>query len=123
VIGNVELFFAVLYPDALTNSMYSRLSNAFLIGMIIGMLFFGFIADQLGRKTGAVATTILLVLGIVLSTAANGTSHTGLMWMLVIARGIAGVGAGGEYPVSGMLSPQNNTSVCPVLKPVRCWCG
>jgi len=105
VIGNVELFFAVLYPDALTNSMYSRLSNAFLIGMIIGMLFFGFIADQLGRKTGAVATTILLVLGIVLSTAANGTSHTGLMWMLVIARGIAGVGAGGEYPVSGMLSP------------------
>lgn len=65
------------------------------------MLLFGVIADQLGRKTGAVATTLLLVLGIVLSTAASGTSQTGMFWMLIIARGIAGVGAGGEYPVSG----------------------
>jgi len=101
VIGNVELLLAVLYPTALTNSMYSRLSNAFLIGMIVGMLLFGTVVDQLGRKTGAVATTLLLVLGITLSTAANGTSDTGLLWMLVIARGIAGLGAGGEYPVAG----------------------
>lgn len=81
--------------------MYSRLSNAFLIGMIVGMLLFGGIVDQFGRKTGAVATTILLVLGIALSAGSSGASPTGLMWMLVIARGIAGVGAGGEYPVSG----------------------
>lgn len=81
--------------------MYSRLSNAFLVGMIIGMLLFGGIVDQLGRKTGAVATTLLLVLGIVLSTAASGSTPTGLLWMMVVARGIAGVGAGGEYPVSG----------------------
>ena len=101
VIGNVELLLAVLYPDALTNSMYSRLSNAFLIGMIVGMLLFGGIVDQLGRKTGAVATTILLVVGIALSSGASGTTPTGMFWMLVIARGIAGVGAGGEYPVSG----------------------
>ena len=91
----------MLYPDALTTSIYSRLSNAFLIGMIIGMLFFGVVVDQLGRKTGAVATTVLLVLGIVMSAAANGETPTGLFWMLIIARGVAGVGAGGEYPVSG----------------------
>ncbi|CAK4031167.1 major facilitator superfamily transporter [Lecanosticta acicola] len=101
VIGNVELLLAVLYPDALTDSMYSRLSNAFLIGMIVGMLLFGGIVDQLGRKTGAVATTLLLVLGIALSAGASGTTPNGMLWMLVIARGIAGVGAGGEYPVSG----------------------
>ncbi|KAG9745011.1 major facilitator superfamily transporter, partial [Aureobasidium melanogenum] len=101
VIGNVELLLAILYPESLTNSIYTRLSNAFLIGMIVGMLMFGVIADQLGRKTGAVATTALLVLGIVLSTAAKGTDETGMFWMLIIARGIAGVGAGGEYPVSG----------------------
>ncbi|GKT97511.1 major facilitator superfamily transporter [Colletotrichum tofieldiae] len=69
--------------------------------MIIGMILFGVISDQLGRKTGAVATTILLVLGITLSTAANGTTSTGMFWMLIVARGVAGVGAGGEYPVSG----------------------
>ncbi|KAK1596510.1 major facilitator superfamily transporter [Colletotrichum navitas] len=101
VIGNVELLLAILYPDDLTTSIYQRLSNAFLIGMIIGMILFGVISDQLGRKTGAIATTILLVLGIALSTAANGHTATGMFWMLIIARGIAGVGAGGEYPVSG----------------------
>lgn len=69
--------------------------------MIVGMLGFGVLVDQIGRKTGAVLTTLLLVLGIVLSTAASGTSPTGMLWMLIIARGIAGVGAGGEYPVSG----------------------
>ncbi|KAI4858398.1 major facilitator superfamily transporter [Aureobasidium sp. EXF-8846] len=101
VIGNVELLLAILYPESLTSSIYTRLSNAFLIGMIVGMLMFGVVADQLGRKTGAVATTALLVLGIVLSTAAKGETETGMFWMLIIARGIAGVGAGGEYPVSG----------------------
>ncbi|KAK8135558.1 hypothetical protein PG984_003498 [Apiospora sp. TS-2023a] len=101
VIGNVELLLAILYPESLTASIYQRLSNAFLIGMIVGMLLFGVVADQLGRKTGAVATTALLVLGIVLSAGASGTSETGMFWMLIVARGIAGVGAGGEYPVSG----------------------
>ncbi|KAB2579349.1 Protein of unknown function DUF1445 [Lasiodiplodia theobromae] len=101
VIGNVELLLAVIYPDSLTNDIYTRLSNAFLIGMIIGMLLFGGVVDQFGRKTGAVATTILLVLGIALSAGASGTSEKGMFWMLIIARGIAGVGAGGEYPVSG----------------------
>lgn len=101
VIGNVELLLAILYPDALTNTIYQRLSNAFLIGMIVGMLGFGFIVDQMGRKSGAVMTTVILVVGIVLSAAANGTDATGLFWMMIVARGIAGVGAGGEYPVSG----------------------
>ncbi|KAL2688440.1 metabolite transport protein [Phyllosticta citricarpa] len=101
VIGNVELLLAVLYPNTLTNSIYTRLSNAFLIGMIIGMLLFGGIVDHFGRKTGAVATTLLLVLGIALSAGASGHPDSRLFWMLIVARGIAGVGAGGEYPVSG----------------------
>ncbi|QGI83553.1 hypothetical protein CEK25_010282 [Fusarium fujikuroi] len=98
VIGNLELLFATLYPEALTSTMRSRLSNAFLIGMIVGMIGFGVVVDQLGRKTGAVMTTLILLLGIALSAGASGLTTTGLMWMLVIARGIAGVGAGGEYP-------------------------
>lgn len=101
MIGNLELLFATLYPEALTSTMRSRLSNAFLIGMIVGMIGFGVVVDQLGRKTGAVMTTLILLLGIALSAGASGLTTTGLMWMLVIARGIAGVGAGGEYPVSG----------------------
>lgn len=95
IIGNIELIMGVIYPDSLTTAVASRLSNAFMVGMIIGMLSFGYISDRLGRKTGAVLTTMILVLGIALSAGASGVTENGMFWMLIIARGIAGVGAGG----------------------------
>ncbi|KAA8646278.1 uncharacterized protein ATNIH1004_007705 [Aspergillus tanneri] len=79
IIGNIELLMAMIDPDSLTAEVASRLSNAFMIGMILGMLAFG----------------------IALSAGASGVTEDGMFWMLVIARGIAGVGAGGEYPVAG----------------------
>jgi MFS family permease len=94
IIGNLSLIFGVLYQD-LSTTMYSRLSNAFIIGMIVGMLGFGYISDRLGRKSGAVLTTLILVVGIALSAASSGKDELGMFWMLVISRGIAGVGAGG----------------------------
>lgn len=36
----MELLLAVLYPEALTDTIYDRLSNAFLIGMILSVPFF-----------------------------------------------------------------------------------
>lgn len=95
IIGNIELLMAVIYPNSLTTEVAARLSNAFMVGMIIGMLSFGYISDKLGRKTGAVLTTTILVLGIALSAGASGLTEDGMFWMLIIARGIAGVGAGG----------------------------
>jgi hypothetical protein len=95
IIGNIELLMEVIYPQALTTAVAARLSNAFMVGMIIGMLSFGYISDKLGRKTGAVLTTTILVLGIALSAGASGLTDDGMFWMLIIARCIAGVGAGG----------------------------
>lgn len=100
IIGNLSLIFAIIYPEVST-AMYSRLSNAFMVGMIFGMLGFGYLSDRLGRKSGAVLTTLILVVGIAMSAGASGKDQLGMFWMLVISRGIAGVGAGGEYPVSG----------------------
>ncbi|KAJ5851281.1 uncharacterized protein N7529_010666 [Penicillium soppii] len=101
IIGNLELIMGVIYTESLTTAVAARLSNAFMVGMIVGMLSFGYISDRLGRKTGAILTTILLVLGIALSAGASGITENGMFWMLIIARGVAGVGAGGEYPVAG----------------------
>lgn len=94
IIGNLSLIFSVEYPE-LSTVMYSRLSNAFIIGMIIGMLGFGYVSDRLGRKSGAVLTTVLLVLGIAMSAGSSGETTNGMFWMLIVSRGIAGVGAGG----------------------------
>ncbi|KAJ5712154.1 hypothetical protein N7488_006310 [Penicillium malachiteum] len=101
IIGNLELLMEVIYAKSWSTAVASRLSNAFMVGMIIGMLSFGYISDKLGRKTGAVLTTTFLVVGVALSAGASGYTEDGMFWMLIISRGIAGVGAGGEYPVAG----------------------
>ncbi|OGM43396.1 inorganic phosphate transporter [Aspergillus bombycis] len=107
IIGYMEPLFSVLfvpppykpYKDGMSSTIKGRLSNSFLIGEIFGMLFFGVLIDRVGRRTGVVAATAFLVLGIALAAAAHGKSELGMFWMMIVARGVAGFGAGGEYPV------------------------
>ncbi|KAJ5398318.1 hypothetical protein N7509_006431 [Penicillium cosmopolitanum] len=100
-IGYMMPLFTLLYKDAMSSTIKSRLTNSYLIGEIFGMIFFGVLIDRLGRRTGILATTLFLVLGLVLATASRGSSQLGMFWMMIVARGIAGFGAGGEYPVCG----------------------
>jgi MFS family permease len=101
IIGYMEPFFSVLYKDGISSEIKTRLSNSYLIGEIFGMLTFGMIIDRLGRRTGIVFATLFLVLGIIVATATHGNSQLGLFWVMIIGRGVAGFGAGGEYPVCG----------------------
>ncbi|KAF8527788.1 MFS Git1p-like glycerophosphoinositol permease [Gautieria morchelliformis] len=97
-----NVVFKKLYPQAYTADVSTRVSNALLVGAILGQLFVGLICDRLGRKTALVATTLLIVIGAILGTAAHGAngSPSGLFWFLTFSRGITGVGVGGEYPAS-----------------------
>lgn len=117
-LGYTNTVMAKLYPTALDSTMKTRLSNSILIGDIFGvsfdfcsifsvwqslqslqMVLFGLCADRLGRRWGIVGCTFFLVLGVTLATAAHGKSEIGMLWMIVIGRGVAGLGAGGEYAV------------------------
>lgn len=62
-------------------------------GDIIGQLIVGWICDRFGRKSALVGTTVMIVIGAVLGTAAHGLhgSPQGLFWFLTFARGITGV--------------------------------
>ena len=95
VVGYMNPVLTELYPDSYTSSMKTRMSNAFLIGEVFGMLFFGWAIDRLGRRQGIIWATAFLVLGIVLTTAAAGSTNTGKFWMMIVGRGVAGFGAGG----------------------------
>jgi len=95
IIGYMNPLFKQLYPDAFSSTIKTRLSNAYLIGEIFGMLFFGYTIDKLGRRTGIFFATIFLVLGIIIATAAHGKNDLGMFWMMIVGRGVAGFGAGG----------------------------
>jgi len=95
IIGYMNPLFKELYPDSFSSTIKTRLSNAYLIGEIFGMLFFGYTIDRLGRRTGIFFATLFLVLGIIIATASHGKSHLGMFWMMIVGRGVAGFGAGG----------------------------
>jgi MFS family permease len=72
IIGYMEPLFSELYKEGFTDTIATRLSNSYLIGEIFGQLFFGFLIDKIGRRTGVVFATLFLVLGVILATAAHG---------------------------------------------------
>lgn len=94
IIGYMNTVLAKLYPKEMTSEVKTRLSNSILIGDVFGMLLFGLCIDKFGRRVGIVLTTLFLVFGIILATASHGNTVEGMFWMMVVGRGVAGVGAG-----------------------------
>ncbi|CCH41984.1 putative metabolite transport protein [Wickerhamomyces ciferrii] len=93
----LNALFAQQYAKAYTGDMKTAVSNALLVGEILGQFGIGITCDYMGRKAAIVWTTVMIVIGSIMATAANGVTHTGMFWMLVVSRGLIGVGVGGEY--------------------------
>ncbi|RFU81122.1 major facilitator superfamily domain, general substrate transporter [Trichoderma arundinaceum] len=101
-----NVLFKKEYPAQYTPTVSTRVSNSLLVGAILGQVTVGLTCDYLGRKTAIVITTLLIVLGGILATAAHGVTIDGMFWMLTIARGIVGFGVGGEYPAASTSSSE-----------------
>ncbi|KAK0542283.1 Plasma membrane permease, mediates uptake of glycerophosphoinositol and glycerophosphocholine, partial [Tilletia horrida] len=98
-----NVLFTKRYGKAVYNSEVStRVSNALLVGAVLGQVIVGLVCDRIGRKSAIVLTTALLVVSAIFATAASpiGGSTSALFWWLTVARGGVGVGVGGEYPAS-----------------------
>lgn len=111
IVGYMNLVLESLYPQTYTSIVKTRISNAYLIGEIFGMLFFGYAIDRLGRRTGIVFATLFLVLGIILAAAAHGKTELGMFWMIIVGRGVSGFGVGGvssRLPIFRFSSPSRH---------------
>ncbi|KAI0121370.1 general substrate transporter [Xylariales sp. AK1849] len=96
----LNVLYAQEYPDVYTSAVKTQVSNALLVGEVLGQICIGLTCDYLGRKTAIVLTTVLVIVGGILAAAAHGVTTLGMFWMLTVARGIVGFGAGGEYPAA-----------------------
>jgi MFS family permease len=67
----------------------------YLIGQVIGALFFGHLSDRLGRKNLFMVTLAIYLIGSGLTAATPGGGH----WIIFLyaTRVLAGMGIGGEY--------------------------
>lgn len=85
-----------------TDDMKTNVSNASLVGTIFGQVAIGMTCDYLGRKWSIVTATIFLIIGTIMCAASHGKTVNGLLWMLIISRGVTGFGIGAEYPSSSI---------------------
>lgn len=65
------------YPEQYTSAVSTRVSNALLVGEIFGQVTIGLTCDYLGRKFAIVMTTMMIVIGAILATAAHGATING----------------------------------------------
>src|ERR1700712_3349690 len=75
----------------LTGSQIGAAASAYLIGAVIGALFFGWLTDRLGRKK----LFTLTVLVYLVATIATGFAWD--FWSFAVFRFLTGAGIGGEY--------------------------
>lgn len=93
----LTLYVDAYYTVYASTFLQSALSTSVLYGVLFGLLSFGFIADIIGRKAGLIACSCIVILGSILSTAANGKTTDGMFWMIIVGRAVVGLGMGGEY--------------------------
>ncbi|RDW94569.1 putative glycerophosphoinositol transporter GIT1 [Coleophoma crateriformis] len=97
------IFNHLLTTKKYTSAWQTRISNALLVGSVIGIVILGYTSDRYSRKGGMFFTSALVVIGSLLAMLVFQAQPLGIhnmLWFMTIARGIAGVGVGGEYPTS-----------------------
>src|SRR3954447_7667423 len=75
----------------LSTAQVGFLGSMYLIGEVVGALFFGRLTDKLGRKKLFIITLAIYLIG----SGLGGFAWS--YWFLLICRFIAGTGIGGEY--------------------------
>ena len=92
------------FPKGLlcNTNVKSAISYAEFVGIMIGMLSFGYIGDLCGRKFARILTSIVMIVGLVGMTflqdrGLEGGNDFFIVWSVFFA--IFGLGVGGEYPL------------------------
>lgn len=99
IIGVVTAILAPLW--GLTTTQLSILNAAALGSAALGAIFFGWMSDHFGRKKMYGFEILVLFFGAIL--AASSSSFT---WLLV-SRIIVGIGIGGDYPTSAVVTSES----------------
>ncbi|RKP11047.1 phosphate:H+ symporter [Thamnocephalis sphaerospora] len=81
------------------------------IGTFIGQIFFGYLADRLGRKKMyGIELMMIVVFTITSAFAANAVRGITATTMIMIWRFLLGIGVGGDYPLSAVITSEFATT-------------
>ena len=80
------------------------------VGTVIGQLLFGYLADRLGRKRMYGVELIIIIIGTIGQTLAGNGPATSFWAVITFWRIILGIGIGGDYPLSSVITSEFATT-------------
>ncbi|KAH3685295.1 hypothetical protein WICPIJ_003769 [Wickerhamomyces pijperi] len=103
-IGTVSTILSILYPVEYKDSgAIKNVNSLAFVGIVVGQISFGFIADYYSRRAAMLWGTIILIIFTILASASwghNANDVTGMLTALTVWRVFMGVGLGSEYPAA-----------------------
>jgi MFS family permease len=105
-IGNVTSLFSSVWPECwkeyktCSKNWIAALTYLEILGIMVGQVLVGFIGDGIGRRWGLIQDASIMFIGLVMLTAAWGTSLNG--WIICYGWSLFfySIGVGGEYPMT-----------------------
>ncbi|KAF8622559.1 hypothetical protein AX15_006909 [Amanita polypyramis BW_CC] len=76
------------------------------VGTLIGQLLFGWLADRVGRKRMYGVELMIIIVATFAQALSGNANAIHIIGVLVVWRGIMGVGIGGDYPLSAVISSE-----------------
>lgn len=104
VVDVVVALMASIYPGTMEPHGKSFAVSMTYVGIILGQLVFGALADHMGPRVVSIATASLMTLSCLLSACCMDADGFGIAYQLGWCRFLLGCGVGGEYPIAAALS-------------------
>ncbi|KAG6917700.1 hypothetical protein DXG01_001471 [Tephrocybe rancida] len=76
------------------------------VGTLFGQLLFGYLADVVGRKRMYGIELIIIIVATFVQAMAGDGHAVGIISVLVVLRFLMGIGIGGDYPLSAVISSE-----------------
>lgn len=95
------------YPNgALPSSLNTAIKISTTSGTVIGQLFFGWLADRIGRKRMYGIELIFMIIGSIGQSIAGMGPSVNIIGAIIFWRVIMGLGVGGDYPLSSVITSE-----------------
>jgi MFS transporter, PHS family, inorganic phosphate transporter len=87
-------------------SSQTALKVATPVGTVFGQVYFGYLADRYGRKKMYGIELIIIVVATVAQSLLSESRALSLAGVVIFWRFIMGVGVGGDYPLSAIITSE-----------------
>jgi PHS family inorganic phosphate transporter-like MFS transporter len=116
MLGIVYWQTAKLNPGAIPSTSDTALKVATSSGTVIGQLGFGMLADIVGRKKMYGIELIIIIVATLAQSLTSASESMSVVGLLIFWRVVMGVGIGGDYPLSSIITSEYAQSSTVVLR-------